>query len=67
MTISLKHFTDEREVLSWALTELLATLRDDLDRMERAERKHYTNEDRREMREKIRDIEHIEPRAVVLP
>jgi hypothetical protein len=46
MTRSLKHFSSENETLTWAIAELLATLRDDLTRMERSERRHYTSEDR---------------------
>lgn len=52
-----KYFQDESHVRGYIETELLATLRDDLDRMEGDERKHYTKDDRQEMRDKIADIE----------
>jgi hypothetical protein len=39
--------------------ELLASLRDDLSRMENEERRHYTDEDRVEMTARIADIEAV--------
>lgn len=60
MKTTFKHFANEADATAWAITELLATLRDDLVRMEGYERKHYTNEDRKTMREKISDIAKLE-------
>ena len=51
-----QHFKDDSEVEAFVSSELVATLEDDLDRMEHQERKEYTPEDRREMRRKIADV-----------
>lgn len=56
---NLKHFKTHDEVMSFVESELLATLRDDLDRMEGNEAHHYTDEDREELRNKIADIETV--------
>ncbi|MBI4001406.1 MAG: hypothetical protein HY348_06455 [Nitrospira defluvii] len=52
-----KYFQDAAHVQGFVESELLATLRDNLDRMENDERQHYTREDCKEMRDKIADLE----------
>lgn len=56
----MKHFDSPEGALSYLTSELLETLKDDLGKMEREERRHYTNDDRKEMKAKIADIETIE-------
>lgn len=57
----LKHFDSIAAVVGYIGPELVATLRDDLGRMEGEERKHYTNDDRKTMKAKISDIEAVIP------
>ena len=57
--MNLNHFTSITEAVIYMTTELLSTLRDDLDRMERQEREHYTDEDRETMRLRIADLESV--------
>lgn len=54
-----KHFQDESHVRGYVESELLATMRGNLDRMthDRYERQHYTESDRQELRDKIEDVE----------
>lgn len=52
-----KHFADDTAVAFYIESELLATLKADLDNMERGECHQYTDEDREEMRNRIADIE----------
>ena len=59
---TLTFFADEPAVLAYITSELLATLRDDLDTMQRSERQHYTGDDRKEIKAKIHDIEAVAPR-----
>lgn len=59
-TPKLKFFDNVEDVLTYITGELVSTLRDDLDRMEGDERKHYSNEDRKDMKAKIHDIGKME-------
>ena len=59
--LTLQHFTGLGDVLSYITSELLATLQDDLIRMEGSEAEHYDDEDRKTMRCKIADIEQVTP------
>jgi len=63
--IKLKHFVTTGAVVSYVTGELLATMRDDLDRMQNSERQHYTDQDRQDKKDKIRDVEAIEDFLVV--
>lgn len=63
----LQFWKTEAEALDYIRAEFLATLRDDLDRMEREERQHYEDSDREEMRARIADLESIMPRLTVTP
>lgn len=65
MAYSFQHFPDESAALEYIRAELLATLQDDLDRMEREESQHYSDEDRDEMRARIADLESIMPRLCI--
>ena len=62
----LKFFADVPALLAYITSELLATLRDDLDKMQRSERQHYTRDDCKAMKAKIHDIESIEHRVVLV-
>lgn len=55
----LLHFDSVQAARDYAETELLATLRDDLDKMEHKEYREYTNADRKEMRDRIADLETV--------
>ena len=59
--LTLQHFTGLGDVLCYITSELLATLQDDLIRMDGREAEHYDDEDRETMRRKIADIEKIAP------
>jgi hypothetical protein len=63
----MKHFPDETAALDYIRDELLATLRDDLDRMEGGESQHYEDADRAEMRDRISDLESVMPRLMLRP
>ena len=56
----MRHFESKASALAYVYSELIATLQDDLDRMEGSEREHYTNEDRAEMIARIADIEELD-------
>ncbi len=57
--MKLKHFQDQSAVLDYVFDELLATLRDDLDRMTYDEPAFYSDEERQEMADRIEDIEAV--------
>lgn len=57
----LKFFDDTQTALSYAASELVATLEDDLNRMQGSEREHYSNEDRAKMRARIADLKTVSP------
>jgi len=59
--LKLRHFESFEEVVAYVFDELTSTLADDLDRMTRAERAHYTNADRQDMRSRIADIRKVQP------
>ncbi len=59
--LKLRHFKTFNEVVAYVFDELTSTLADDLDRMTRAERAHYTNDDRKDMRSRIADIRKVQP------
>ncbi|TNE43426.1 MAG: hypothetical protein EP341_11430 [Sphingomonadales bacterium] len=61
----MKYFTDEAAALDYIRTEFLATLRDDLENMEGCESEHYEDSDRKDMRNRISDLENIMPRLIV--
>ena len=56
----MKHFDSPDGALHYLTSELLETLKDDLGKMEREERRHYTADDRKDMKAKIADIQTIE-------
>ena len=43
----LKFFESEAGLIAYITSEIIETLKDDLDKMQRSERQHYTNDDRR--------------------
>jgi hypothetical protein len=51
-----QHFENDADVRGYIESELLATLEDDLQRMEKSERSHYSDGDRDEMRARIHDV-----------
>lgn len=53
----MRHFTNRSEALDYVFCEVIATLQDDLDRMEWSER--YAEADRDEMKARIADIEEL--------
>ena len=53
--LELEWFDSAAEVETFVWGELIATLREDLERMENEERTRHTEEDRRDMRKKIED------------
>lgn len=57
--MDLKYFGTVAEVRSYMEDELLATLRDDLNNMEKYERHHHDDQDREDMRNRIHDIEAV--------
>lgn len=61
----LKFFDTENSMLSFITGEILETLKDDLDKMQREDRRHYSNDDRKNMKAKISDIESIEGHIVL--
>ncbi|MCA0214711.1 MAG: hypothetical protein LCH79_16230 [Proteobacteria bacterium] len=65
-TPTFKHFGTAADTLAYVFSELLATLRDDLNSMEKDEPQMYTDEDREDMRARIADIETLE-RLVQVP
>jgi hypothetical protein len=65
--IAFSHFPDLQAAVSYVVHELLSTLQDDLQKMEGIEAKHYGDEDRQEMNDRIADIEAIGPFIENLP
>lgn len=62
----MKFFDSEQECLQYVLDELLATLQDDLNSMQKySEKQNYTKQDIRAMKDKIADIKSIRPRVMV--
>ena len=55
----LSHFASIEDAVNYMTHELIATLQDDLGRMEREERQHYTDEDREVMRKRLADLETV--------
>jgi hypothetical protein len=52
----LEYFSSTDTALMWALTELIATLEDDLHLQQGSESEHYTDFDRDTMASKIHDV-----------
>lgn len=63
----MKHFETEGDALAYVMPELIATLEDDLGRMEGAESQHYEDEERAEMKARIADLRQIEPYVTLSP
>lgn len=63
----MKYFADETAALVYIRDELLATLRDDLIRMEGPEWQHYEDADRADLRDCISDLESVMPRLTLRP
>lgn len=57
--MKLKHFESVDDVKAYIVSELLATLEDDLHRMCGEEWNDYTDADRAEMEDRISDIEMV--------
>lgn len=53
-------FNDRQDAIDYAVDEILATLQDDLNRMEWAEAECYTDADREELAARIADIRAVE-------
>lgn len=62
----MQHFKSEGDALAYIKAELLATLGDDLERMEGRESQHCEDSDRAEMRNRIADLESIMPRLQIV-
>lgn len=56
---TMKFFNNEQEALEYLKSELIDTLRDDLENQESKERAHYTDQDRQEMRDIVTDLKSI--------
>lgn len=54
--LNLKVFGSKLEVIDYVFTELMATLEEDLGKMEFEESHMYTDEDREHMKNRIHDI-----------
>lgn len=63
----MRHFKTDAAAIDFALPELIATLKDDLSRMQNEEVLHYTDEDRQSMADKIADLEEITERVTLRP
>lgn len=63
----MKFFNDESAALSYVACELLNTLRDDLRKMQMSEHRHYSDDDRKDMADKIADIEQLAPLIKAAP
>lgn len=65
----LKHFESEQAVLDFIASEIVSTIQDDYNRMthDKHDRKHYTNDDRKEMRNKIHDVHALIEQIPALP
>lgn len=57
----LLHFESPAEVVAYIGVEIVATLEDDLARMQGEESQHYTDEDRAEMVNRIADVRSLAP------
>ena len=55
--MQLEYFSAASGAIAYIQDEIVATLEEDLSRMERDERRHYTDEDRAEMRARINDVQ----------
>lgn len=65
--MKLKHFDSVTSAVSYAVEELASSLREDLDRMKGEERRFYETADRREMRNRIADMDTIAPLLLASP
>jgi len=65
----LKHFGSEQAVLDFIASEIVSTLQNDYNRMthDKQERQHYTNDDRRDIRNKLRDVQALIEQIPALP
>lgn len=61
--LKFKQFSSAEDVIQFAMSEIIATLQDDLDRMQNSEREHYSKHDRENMKNKISDIKKVESLA----
>lgn len=59
MSMKLKHFDSVDDVKAYVYQELLDTLKDDLHRMRYDEPAFYSAEDRKDMKNRIKDIEAV--------
>ena len=57
----LLHFESPAEVVAYIGAEIVATLEDDLARMQGEESQHYTDEERAEMVNRISDVRTLAP------
>jgi len=55
-SLKLRMFSSPQEVIDYIQSEIAATLEQDLLNMEGSERSHYTSADRREMKNRISDV-----------
>lgn len=56
LTPPLKHFASLQALADYVSEELIATLDTDLLKMATSERPQYSNDDRKEMRQRVRDV-----------
>lgn len=63
----MRRFPSREQALYYGWSELLDTLRDDLERMKGADSEHYTDDDRTEMAERIADLEELESDVILRP
>ena len=51
-----KYFNDDDAIHNYVVDMLIHTMTDKLDQMNTEDRRHYTNQDRQDMQDKIDDI-----------
>ena len=67
LTPDLKYFATLQDLADYVSKELLATLETDLLRMTTSERPHYSHDDRKEMRQRLRDVKRFGSYVRALP
>ena len=59
MDLANKYWAHPQDVVDYIQAEIVDTLEEDLRKMEREERAHYTDEDRQDMRNRIMDVKAV--------
>lgn len=59
MELKNSYWLHPQDVVDYIQQEIVDTLEEDLRKMEREERQHYTDEDRQDMRNRIADVKAV--------